>query len=188
MNKDCRQIWKDCFEKCKKIFERCKPRPRKISANTNRSRCSSTLTVLSERRASELFNFNTVDPILKVSHPYLFPGEVTRFKVGKPRSSTLSLPVSNQRMTVSNVEVEIRVTPPVESDLDGRARCNSVPVFVAKEDDIEQINLNTPSLNSLSRDSSVTGSSTSLESDLNSETRLERETLILDIEDLSSKL
>ena len=91
-------------------------------------------------------------------------------------------------MTVSNVEVEIRVTPPVESDLDGRARCNSVPVFVAKEDDIEQINLNTPSLNSLSRDSSVTGSSTSLESDLNSETRLERETLILDIEDLSSKL
>lgn len=188
MNKECRQIWKDCFEKCKKIFQCCKPPPRKIRADTNRSRCSSTLTVLSDRRASELFTFNTVDPILKVSHPYLFPGQVTRTQLEKPRSSTLTLPVSNQRMTVSNMEVEIRVTPPELSELDGRVRCNSVPVFPPNDEDIEKINFNLTSLNSPSRDSSVLGSNSSLESDLNSDTQLEKETFIQDIEACSSNL
>ena len=186
MNKDCRNIWIGFFEKFKKIFQCCKPPPRKICEDTNRSRCSSTLTVMSERTGSELFNFNTVDPILKASHPYLFPEHVTRLKVEKPRSSTLPLPVSNQRMTISNVEVEIRVTPP-PNDVDGRSRCNSVPVFLP-EQDTEQVNLDLPSLNSPSRDPNVMESSSSLESDANSETCLEKETFILDIEEYSSKL
>lgn len=189
MNKDCRQIWIGCFEKGKKILDCCAPPPRKIRADTDRSRCSSTLSVMSDRRVSGHFNFNTTDPVLKVSHPYLFKDQVTRLKAEKPRSSTLSLPVSNQRTTVSNVNVEIRVTPP-QNELDGRSRCNSVPAFLPREDaeDIEQINLNLPSLESRSRDSSSMGSTHTLESDTNSESRLEREDFIMDIEEHSSQL
>ena len=91
-------------------------------------------------------------------------------------------------MTVSNVEVEIRVTPPELSELDGRVRCNSVPVFAPNDEDIEKINFNLTSLNSPSRDSSVLGSNSSLESDLNSDTQLEKEAFIQDIDACSSKL
>lgn len=86
------------------------------------------------------------------------------------------------------MEVEIRVTPPELSELDGRVRCNSVPVFPPNDEDIEKINFNLTSLNSPSRDSSVLESNSSLESDLNSDTQLEKETFIQDIEACSSNL
>lgn len=86
------------------------------------------------------------------------------------------------------MEVKIRVTPPELSELDGRVRCNSVPVFPPNDEDIEKINFNLTSLNSPSRDSSVLGSNSSLESDLNSDTQLEKETFIQDIEACSSNL
>ena len=185
MNKDCRQIWIGCFQKCKKIFELCKPPLGKLRTETDRSRCSSTLTVvMSDRRASEHFSFHTSDAVLRLTHPYLFRDHLTGVNVGKPRSSTLSLPVSNQRRTVANIDVEIRVTPP-QSDSDKRSRCHSVPLFLAKEniEDIEQINLDLPS-----RDSSDVESTSSVVSDANSETRLEGETFIRDIENHSAKL
>lgn len=86
------------------------------------------------------------------------------------------------------MEVKIRVTPPELSELDGRVRCNSVPVFPPNDEDIEKINFNLTSLNSPSRDSSVLESNSSLESDLNSDTQLEKETFIQDIEACSSNL
>ncbi|XP_068670316.1 uncharacterized protein [Montipora foliosa] len=183
MNKDCRQIWRGFFQKLKKKFKCCVRPPRKVRADTHRSRCSSTLTVLSERRASELFSFNTADPILKVSHPYLFPRQVTSLKMERPRSYS-------ERITVSDVDVEIRVTPPQEIGSDGpRIRCNSVPAFASKEGAVEQRNSeNSHPPNSPSRDSSVTGSNSSVESDVINATCLEKKAFIQDIEDFSSKL
>lgn len=182
LNKDCRQIWKDLFQKFKNVLRCCVPRPSKIRADTQRSRCSSTLTVLSERRASEIFSFNTVDPILELSHPYLFPGQVTSAKMERARSSTLDLPVMNQKMTVSDASVEIRVTPPSDNDNGGsRVRCNSVPAFAPTGKAVQHRNLSAQLLNSQSRDSSATSSNSSLESDLTDE-------IIQDIDHYTSKL
>ncbi|XP_074622826.1 uncharacterized protein LOC141881070 isoform X2 [Acropora palmata] len=182
LNKDCRQIWKDLFQKFKNVLRCCVPHPSKIRADTQRSRCSSTLTVLSERRASEIFSFNTVDPILELSHPYLVPGQVTSVKMERARSSTLDLPVMNQKMTVSDASVEIRVTPPSDNDNGGsRVRCNSVPAFASTGKAVQHKNLSAQLLNSQSRDSSATSSNSSLESDLTDE-------IIQDIDHYTSKL
>lgn len=159
----------------------CVPLPSKVRADTHRSRCSSTLTVLSERRASEIFSFNAVDPILKLSHPYLFPGQVTSVKMERSRSSTLDLPVMYQKMTVSDASVEIRVTPPPENNSNGsRVRCNSVPAFASIGKAVQHTNLSAQPLTSLSRDSSATSSNSSLESDLINE-------IIQDIDGYTSK-
>ncbi|XP_067022503.1 uncharacterized protein [Acropora muricata] len=182
LNKDCRQIWKDLFQKFKNVLRCCVPHPSKIRADTQRSRCSSTLTVLSERRASEIFSFNTVDPILELSHPYLFPGQVASVKMERARSSTLDLPVMNQKMTVSDASVEIRVTPPSDNDNGGsRVRYNSVPAFASTGKAVQHKNLSAQLLNSQSRDSSATSSNSSLESDLTDE-------IIQDIDHYTSKL
>ena len=127
MNKDCRNIWIGCFRKFTKLFEFCKPSPVKIRADTNRSRCSSTLTVLSDhRRDSELFPrqsllFPTDSPLLDLD-----------VKPTRPRASTFNLPVKKQAITVSDLDVEILVTPP-PNDLSPRGRCHSVPVFLLNQ-------------------------------------------------------
>lgn len=138
MNKDCRQIWKNCFAKCKKLFELCKPPSNRLHAETDHSRCSSTLTVLSERRLSEPYINQTINPIVlaRIHHSNRFPErDRTRFSFRemKPRSSTLSLPSRNQTNSLSerrNTRIEILVTPPPD-ELDCRPlRTNSVPVFL----------------------------------------------------------
>ncbi|CAH3146560.1 unnamed protein product, partial [Porites evermanni] len=138
MNKDCRQIWKNCFAKFKKPFELCKPPPNRLRAETVRSRCSSTLTVLSERRSSEPYINQKIDPIVlaRIQHSNRFSErDVKRFSFGerKPRSSTLSLPARNQTNTLSgrrDTRIEILLTPPPD-ELDCRPlRTNSVPVFL----------------------------------------------------------
>ena len=128
MNKDCRNIWIGCFRKFIKLFEFCKPAPVKIRADTNRSRCSSTLTVLSDhRRDSELFPRQS----------FLFPNDSPTLdldvKPTRPRASTLNLPVKKQTVTVSNLDIEILVTPPPPNDFSPRERCHSVPVFLPNE-------------------------------------------------------
>lgn len=180
MNKDCRQIWINCFKKCKKIFELCKPAPGRIRADTYRSRCSSTLTVISDRRISEHFS---ADHVLKLTHPYLFPGNVN---VERPRSSTLSLLLTSHTGVCSNEKIQETTS---QDDVDKRSRCNSVPLFVANEnvEDAEKINLNLSSLNSPSRDLSELESKSSIISDTNSYTNLEREGFIQDIQAYSSK-
>lgn len=127
MNKDCRNIWIGCFRKFTKLFEFCKPAPMKIRADTSRSRCSSTLTVLSDhRRDSELFPRQSI----------LFPNDSPLLdldvKPTRPRASTLNLPVKKQTITVSNLDIEILVTPP-PNDFNPRGRCHSVPVFLLNE-------------------------------------------------------
>lgn len=124
MNKDCRNIWIGCFRKFIKLFEFCKPAPMKIGADTNRSRCSSTLTVLSDhRRDSELFPRQS----------FIFPNDNPTLdldvKPMRPRASTLNLPVNKRTKTVSNLDIEILVTPP-PNDFSPRERCHSVPVFL----------------------------------------------------------
>lgn len=49
MNKDCRDIWISCFQKIARISNITKPR-----SDTTKSRCSSTLTVLNDRRLSDV--------------------------------------------------------------------------------------------------------------------------------------
>lgn len=183
MNKDCRQIWINCFKKCKKIFELCKPAPGRIRADTYRSRCSSTLTVISDRRISEHF---TADHVLKLTHPHLFAGSVTTVNMERPRSSTLSLLLTSHTRESSNEKIQ-EITS--QNDVDKRSRCNSVPLFVANEnvEDAEKINSNLSSLNSPSRDLSELGSKSSIISDTNSNTNLEREGFIHDIQAYSSK-
>lgn len=183
MNKDCRQIWINCFKKCKKIFELCKPAPGRIRADTYRSRCSSTLTVISDRRISEHF---TADHVLKLTHPHLFAGSVTTVNMERPRSSTLSLLLTSHTRESSNEKIQ-EITS--QNDVDKRSRCNSVPLFVANEnvEDAEKINSNLSSLNSPSRDLSELGSKSSIISDTNSNTNLEREGFIHDIKAYSSK-
>ena len=138
MNKECRQIWIGCFVKCKKLLELCKPHPSKLRADTNRSRCSSTLTVLTDRRLSEPYINRKIDPLelLQMQKSYLFPEHVARsaLKARKPRSSTLSLPVRKEIKSVAerNTQIEILVTPP-PNDMDCRIRSNSVPVFFRNE-------------------------------------------------------
>ena len=138
MNKDCRQIWKNCFAKFKKPFELCKPPSNRLRAETVRSRCSSTLTVLSERRSSEPYINQKIDPIVlaRIQHSNRFSErDVTRFSFGarKPRSSTLSLPARNQTNTVSerrDTRIEILLTPPPDELNSRPLRTNSVPVFL----------------------------------------------------------
>lgn len=183
MNKDCRQIWINCFKKCKKIFELCKPPPGRIRADTYRSRCSSTLTVMSDRRISEHF---TADHVLKLTHPYLFPGNVTTVNVERPRSSTLSLPLTSHTGVCWNERIQVTTS---QNPVDKRSRDNSVPLIVDNEkvEDAEKINLNLSSLNSPSHDSSEMGSKSRIISDTNSNTHLEREGFIQDIQAYSSK-
>jgi len=127
MNKDCRNIWIGCFRKFTKLFEFCKPAPMKIRADTSRSRCSSTLTVLSDhRRDSELF------PRQSILFPNDSPPLDLDVKPTRPRASTLNLPVKKQTITVSNLDIEILVTPP-PNDFNPRGRCHSVPVFLLNE-------------------------------------------------------
>ncbi|KXJ15291.1 uncharacterized protein LOC110237503 [Exaiptasia diaphana] len=49
MNKDCRQIWTSCFKRIGRLNNIAKPR-----ADTTRSRCSSTLTFLGDRKLSDV--------------------------------------------------------------------------------------------------------------------------------------
>ena len=127
MNKDCRNIWIGCFRKFTKLFEFCKPAPMKIRADTNRSRCSSTLTVLSDhRRDSELF------PRQSLLFPNDSPPLDLNLKPIRPRASTLNLPVKKQTITGSNLDIDILVTPP-PNEFNPRGRCHSVPVFLLNE-------------------------------------------------------
>ena len=179
MNKDCRQIWTGCFAKCKTFLHLCKP-PRKLRAETEGkdSRCSSTLTVLCDRRESELRAVYTVkQPTTQIGQPYLVHSSVARLKGEKPRASTLSLPVvMDQKRTVSNSDIQIRLpghAPPNQLDL--RARCNSVPLFLQTELDAQvtskQEKATTSSVPSpLARELSEMKGSNSEESDANSET------------------
>lgn len=138
MNKDCRQIWKGCFGKCKKICELCKPPPTKLRAETDRSRCSSTLSVLFDRRLSDPHADSKIDPVVLAKiKPYLFPSHAAAIDstAKHPRSSTLSLPATSKETTVSqrNSEVEILVTPPPNDLEAAQFRSHSLPVLVRKE-------------------------------------------------------
>ena len=94
----------------------------------------------------------------------------------------MDLPVMNQKMTVPDASVEIRVTPPSDNDNGGsRVRYNSVPAFASTGKAVQHRNLSAQLLNSQSRDSSATSSSSSLESDLTDE-------IIQDIDHYTSKL
>ncbi|KAJ7391807.1 hypothetical protein OS493_016095 [Desmophyllum pertusum] len=180
MNKDCRNIWKTCFRKVSKVFELCKPAPMKIRAYTDRSRCSSTLTVLSDRRESV--------------PSFLFQGNVPRLDLTKPRASSLNLPVNKQRIALSNLDIEIRVTPP-PNELDTKSRCHSVPIFLLnnlKELDSQRnndINTTTYPVNRLSGEfGSVDSLNHSDDSDVNSEAPMERVNFIREMSEYSSKL
>lgn len=172
MNKECRQIWTGCFAKCKAFLQLCKPPPRRLRAETEMkdSRCSSTLTVIScDHRGSELSAVQAIDnQAAKVQPHYLMHKSVARLKEKKPRASTLSLPaVMNQRLTVTNPEIQIRSSAHAqESDL--RSRCNSVPLFLHKELEIQVTY--TSSLSPLVRELSTMMSTNSEDSDANSET------------------
>lgn len=81
----------------------------------------------------------------------------------------------NQRMTVSNSDIQIRLpahVPPNQLDL--RSRCNSVPMFLQKELEtqvaIEQEKATTSSPSPLARELSDMKSTNSEDSDANSET------------------
>ncbi|XP_032239579.1 uncharacterized protein LOC116619181 [Nematostella vectensis] len=52
MNRDCRQIWTSCFQRVARVTTVCRP-VAKASEEITKSRCSSTLTILSERRMSD---------------------------------------------------------------------------------------------------------------------------------------
>lgn len=179
MNKECRQIWTGCFAKCKAFLQLCKPPPRRLRAETEMkdSRCSSTLTVIScDHRGSELSAVQAIDnQAAKVQPHYLMHKSVARLKEKKPRASTLSLPaVMNQRLTVTNPDIQIRSSAHAqESDL--RSRCNSVPLFLHKELEIQVANEQkastyTSSLSPLARELSTMMSTNSEDSDANSET------------------
>lgn len=189
MNKDCRQIWTGCFAKCKKFLRLCKPPPGKLRGETEikDSRCSSTLTILCDRRESQLGAVHLAGHPTAQKQPYLVHSSVARLKEEKPRSSTVSLPADvNQRRTVSNTDVQIQLagnaTP---NQLDLRTRCNSVPLFLQKE-------LDTPvtgesslrPLSPLARELNDTKSTHSEDSDANSET----DNFIRESEETTSKL
>ena len=192
MNKDCRNIWIGCFRKFIKLFEFCKPAPVKIRADTNRSRCSSTLTVLSDhRRDSELFPRQSV----------LFPNDSPRLDLDvkpiRPRASTLNLPVKKQTVTVSNLDIEILVTPPPPNDFSPRERCNSVPVFLlnepmTKRNDQNKVNtwVNTLPVFAPGELSSFGSNHSEEDSDVNSESPLDADgvSYIREISRYSSKL
>lgn len=161
MNKDCRNIWRGCFRRFTKLFEFCKPPPLKIRADTDRSRCSSTLTVLStDRRDSELF----------FRQSFVLPGYVSGLDLqqNRQRASTLTFPVKKQELTVTDLGIEIKVTPPSDADVELRARCNSVPVFLPQDLDSHRrydkttIHSSTESLSSDHSGVSVTNSETPL--------------------------
>lgn len=188
MNKDCRNIWIGCFRKVTKLFEFCKPPPMKIRADTNRSRCSSTLTVLSDhRRDSELFPRQS----------FLFPNDSPTLdpdlKPIRPRASTLNLPVKKQTThvtTVSNLDIDVLVTPP--PDFSPRGRCHSVPVFLLKKPMTEMNDQNKATLswvNIPSEEFSSIGNTHSEEdSDIYSESPLDDVSYIREISGYSSKL
>ena len=150
----------------------------KIRADTNRSRCSSTLTVLSaDRRESELF----------FRQSFLLPGHVPGLDLQptRQRAATLSLPVKKQIVTVSDLDIEIRVTPPTNDASELRPRCNSVPVFLLQDLETQRKTATLSSINSLS---SVESTRSDV-SDANSETPLETgASFIREISGYSSKL
>lgn len=186
MNKDCRNIWIGCFRKFTKLFEFCKPPPMKIRADTNRSRCSSTLTVLSDhRRDSELFPRQS----------FLFPNESPtldlNLKPTRSRASTLNLPVKNQKITVSNLDIEILVTPP-PNNFNPRGRCHSVPIFLLNEPIAQSNDQNKVTMswvNALPEEfSSIASNHSEEDSDVNSESPLDGVSYIQEISGYSSKL
>ena len=167
MNKDCREIWKGCFAKCCKIFELCKPFETKLRAETNRSRCSSTLTVLSDRKDSFPYAAKRVDPD---------PSHVGRFlmKAKNQRSSSLTaLPMvqPNKTAVERNSVIEIIVSPP-PIELDERSRSHSVPVFLSKEIDAQVTSkLNKEGVSSVNPpEGNASECSSIADSDMNSET------------------
>ena len=192
MNRDCRRIWKGCFATCNRIVELCKPPPRKLRAETDRSRCSSTLTVLSDRRDSEPYADNRIDLLgrTKRKRSYLFPRHVTRLKLkGKrPRSSTSSLPAVSPKKTVSerNSEIDILVTPP-PNELGGRSRSHSAPVFSLEE---TNLNVNVNERNNTAILSTNPRAENALECSISegSEVKSETDTFIRETEECSSTL
>lgn len=188
MNKDCRNIWIGFFHKFLKLFELCKPPPLKIRADTDRSRCSSMLTVLSDhRRDSELFSKR---------HSFLFPSDSPRLdlSVTPTRSRASTLPAKSQSISVSNLDIEILVTPP-PNDFDSRARCNSFPIFLLNETKTQTGDKNSATLswvNALPEEFSSVESSHSEDSDVNSEEPLdgvsEGVSYVEEISEYSSKL
>lgn len=104
LNKDCRQIWKNYYQRISRLFTQCSP-PAKLRSNTDRSRCSSTLTVLSERRGSRTGSQNFVLEL-----------PIDR----KPRSaSDFRLPLDS-----ADFVLRIQLTPSLS---EGRPRCLSSP-------------------------------------------------------------
>lgn len=197
MNKDCRQIWAACFAKCKTVLHLCKPPPKKLRADTEikDSRCSSTLTVICDRRGSELSAVGHQVVVeghqaAKIQPAYLMHKSVARLKEEKPRASTLSLPaIVNQRMVVTNPDIEIRSSAHAyESDL--RSRCNSVPLFLQNELETQVVSeqkkasTSTSSLSPLARELGTMKSTNSEDSDANSETN----NFIPENEEIFSKL
>lgn len=183
MNRDCRNIWIGFFRKFTKLFELCKPPPMKIRADTDRSRCSSMLTVLSDhRRDSELFP----------RHSFFLPSDSPRLDLSltPTRSRASTLPVKSQRISVSNLDIEILVTPP-PNDFDSRARCQSVPIFLLNETKIQNNDKNNATLswvNTLPEEFSSAESNHSEDSDVNSESPMDEVGYIREISEYSSKL
>jgi len=117
-------------------------------------------------------------------------------KPTRPRASTLNLPVKKQAITVSDLDIEILVTPP-PNDLSPRGRRHSVPVFLLNEPMTqrnEQNKANISWVNTLSvfvpaEEFSSFGSSCSEdESDAYSESPLDGVSYIREISAYSSKL
>lgn len=125
--------------------------------------------------------------MVKINYP--IHSCVARLKGEKPRASSLSLPVMNQRITVSNWDIRVQLPAHAPSnELDVRARCSSLPVLIQKELETqvasEQENVTTSSLRPLSRDLNATKSTYSEDSDSNSET----DNFIREHEEFNSKL
>lgn len=155
----------------------------KIRADTDRSRCSSMLTVLSDhRRDSELFP----------RHSFFLPSDSPRLDLSltPTRSRASTLPVKSQRISVSNLDIEILVTPP-PNDFDSRARCQSVPIFLLNETKIQNNDKNNATLswvNTLPEEFSSAESNHSEDSDVNSESPMDEVGYIREISEYSSKL
>ena len=156
----------------------------KIRADTDRSRCSSMLTVLSDhRRDSELFSRR---------HSNLFPGDNPRLDLSltPTRSRASTLPAKSQRISVSNLDIEILVTPP-PNDFDQRARCHSVPIFLLSDTKTQNNDKNDATLswvNTLPEEFSSVERYHSEDSDVNSESPLDDVSYIREISEYSSKL
>lgn len=78
-----------------------------------------------DRRDSELF----------FRQSFALPGYIPGLdpQQTRQRASSLTFPVKKQIITVSDLDIQIKVTPPSDADAELRPRCNSVPVFLLQD-------------------------------------------------------